>query len=286
MSYVFLPTRTANYYPPDMPYLAGLRGLRGLGDYASDLAAYNAAYASYSADYKKWVAEKKQYDVDIAAWNKAVATAQAKYKTRYAAYQKDLAAWGIEAGAYQLASDAWARSFAGYKQANTARSMTIAQGYGLSLPQSYYDNGACLSQAEHDALPRCQTVKGLGHYGGMGSVDANCGMAKLPVCQFGPQPTLRAQPTAPAAPVVPPKPTLRAQPAEPVPPAGGPPAATTPGGGGQPAPGPGPDGSGTPGPALAPDSHNAGMIRNGLLLVAVLGGSYLVYRTLKKPKAA
>lgn len=287
MSYIFLPPRTQNYFPPDFPYLAGLRGL---GDYAADLAVYKKQYAAYQADYSAWSAEKKQYDAAIAAWGAAVASAQAKYKTKIAAYKKDIAAWNIEYGAYQLAIDAWTRTFAGYKQANTTRSMTIAQSYNLSLPQSYYDNGACLTQSQHDAVPKCSTVKGLG-YAGMGSNDPNCGMAKLPVCQFGPQPSLRAQPKEPAAPSVPAKPSLRAQPAEPIPPAAPPPSASTPvtpgsGGGSQPAPGPDPSLTPSPtGPDSAPINQSGGMIRNGLLLVAVLGGGYLVYRTLKKPKA-
>ncbi len=288
MSYVFLPPRTANYFPPDMPYLAGLRGLRGLGDYASDLTAYKVAYAAYQKDYAAWVAEKKQYDADLAAWGHSVAVAQAKYKVKLAAYKKDLAAWNIEYGAYQIALNAWDVVFAGYKRDNTSRSLTIAAAYGLSLPQSYYDTGACLPQSSHDSYAsRCVTVKGLGRYGGLGSLDADCGMSKLPVCQFGPMPTLRSQPVEPKAPVVPAKPTLRAQPVEPTAPATPPPSATVPsGGGGQAAPGPAPDGSGTPGPSLAPSNQSGGMIRNGLLLVAVLGGGYLVYRTIKKPKAA
>jgi len=55
------------------------------------------------------------------------------------------------------------------------------------------------------------------------------------------------------------------------------------GGGGAMTPTPTPE---TPVTAPGPDTKQASVLMNGLIIVAVLTGGYLVYRTLKKPKAA
>jgi hypothetical protein len=281
MAYVFYPPRTANYFPPGMPYLAGLRGL---GDYATDYAAYKHAASLYELDYKKWVLERAKYNAALAAYNTKVANLTAAYGTDMAAYNRDKADWDKEYAAYQLAMQSWLTNFANYKRDNVTRAQAIAKAYGLTLSQVFYDNGACLTQAEHDAYARsCTTVRGLGYLRGLGSSDPDCGWKAMPVCQFGPQPTLRAQPTLPSAPVYPKKPTLRPVPVAPL-------APTPPSGGSQtttPAsvslPSPGPDSSLTP---AAPDEpKQANVLMGGLIVAAVLGGGYLVYRTLRKPKA-
>ncbi len=280
MSYTFFPPRT-DFFPSGMPYLAGLRGV-GLGDYAADLAAYNTAIA-------KWRLAKLAYDRAVKSYAVKVKAIDDAYAAALASYNADKAKWDTEYANYLAAAAAWNTAFAKYKQDNTTRSMQIASTYGLNLTQAYYSAGACLSQADHDAYARqCTTVKGLG-YAGLGSSDPNCGMKALPVCQFGPFPSIRTKPVAPTRASYPSAPVSPGpQPVAPTPTA-----TTTPssGGGGGYVSTKKPSLPTGPSSPTAPEAtpsipKQAGMLANGLILVALGVGGYLVYRTLKKPKAA
>jgi len=291
MAYTFLPVRTVNYFSPSPPYLAGM-GLWGLGDYAADMAAYNKAYSAWKTNHLLWENEKHYYEKKLTAYNSTVTTLTSAYRSAVDAYTRDKAAWDKEYTAYQNAISSYNTQYAIIKRSNTDKSLIIARSYGLTLPQSYWDRGACLTQAEHDNYARlCQTVKGLMGTG-LGSADPNCGYKLLPVCAFPAKPTLRAQPQPPARPVLPASPTLRAEPRPPVAPIAPPRPITTVtttssgGGGGSPASTPTLDTNSSTVPEETPqDDQRRGMIMNGLIIVAVLGGGYLVYRTLKKPKA-
>jgi hypothetical protein len=46
-----------------------------------------------------------------------------------------------------------------------------------------------------------------------------------------------------------------------------------------------PDSSSTP-PSTASATRSAGLVKNGLILVVIAGGGYILYRTFKKPKAS
>ncbi len=294
MAYTFLPVRT-NYFPPSPPYLAGLSGLGlwgvGLGDYAAEKAAYDKAYSQWKTNHLLWENERHYYEVNLARYNTAVAAATAAYSKALTAYKFSKAAWDAEYAEYLKKIDIYNAQYAGIKRDNTTKSLSIARSSGITLPQSYWDRGACLTQAEHDNYVRtCSTVKGLMGTG-LGSADPNCAYKLLPVCAFPAKPTIRAQPQPPTGVVLPtmPKP-LRAEPKPPTPPATQPVTTTTTSSGG------GGGGGGSPVTTLDPnvptvpeetpqDDSRRGMIMNGLILVAVLGGGYLVYRTLKKPKA-
>ncbi len=274
MSYVLFPARETNFFPPGPPYLAGLRGFGSLGDYAADLAAYNTAMT-------KWRLAKLNYDKAIKFNAAKIKVIDAAYDAALASYNADKAQWDHEYGAYVTAATSWEADFARYKAANATRAKTVESSYGLTLPQSFYDNGACVTQAQHDNYARlCVTVKGLGMTG-LGSSDPACGGKALPVCQFGPYPTLRAKPKAPTRAAYPANPVSPGPaPVAPTPP---PATSTTPIPVTPPTTAPGPDQTLTP--VTAEDSKHANVLMNGLVLVAVLGGGYLVWRTLKKPKA-
>ncbi len=278
MAYVFFPARETNFFPPGPPYLAGLRGMRGLGDYAADLAAYNA-------DMRKWRLESLAYNKAIAFNAAKVKVIDANFAAAWKAYLADKAAWDNEYAAYLVAYKSWVAA----NQDNAARSMKIADAYGLNLTQGFYLSGACISQADHDAYARsCTVVKGLGHLRGLGSTNSDCGMKQLPICT--PAPSVRAKPVPPTRAAYPAAPApLRAMPIAPTAPATTTPASSG-GGGGSPTTHPDtvslpvtvPDASVAP---TADDSKYGNVLMNGLIIVAVLGGGYLVYRTLKKPKA-
>ncbi len=293
MSYAYFPPRTENYFPPGMPYLAGLRGMRGLGDYAADLKQYRLDTLAYNRNMKVWNAAKAKYDTDSASYGNTIASIAASYATAQGEYQRDLAAWNTEYDTYAAALAAWKATCKQIVNDNAVRASGIAHSYGLTLPQSFADAGYCLSQAQKDAYAKnCVTVKGLGYLRGLGSSDPDCGWKAMPLCSFPAPPTIRAKPSAPSAPKYPAKPTLPAQPVAPVAPTQ--PAATVPNNGGYattktPHMPTGPAPSATPDPSIVPvddPNNNAGMMRNGLLLVALGVGGFLVYRTLKKPKAA
>lgn len=292
MSYVFYPPRTSNYFPPGPPYLSGLGRLGHLGDYAADLSAYKGAYRKWEIANKIWQSDKKKYDAAMASYLSAVKTIDALYAGAVKKYNADKAAWDSDAQTYAVAMNAWGRAFSEAKAANTAKAKQIAVTFKLNLPQSFFDAGACISAADKAYWQKhCTVVKGLGivSYG-----DA-CGMLRLPVCSFADKPTLRKQPTPPRAPVYPTKPMLRAQPVAPTAPTA--PPVTTPVVTTTPVLTPIPTSPSVPGPSLpnptpeetttpTPDEpKQANVLMGGLLIVAVLGGGYLVYRTLRKPKA-
>lgn len=272
--YVYYPPRTTNFFPPQVPYFGA-----ALGDYAADLATYQKAQKAYQLDMLQWRRDKTVFDAASAAYAKKVANITAGYGADVSEYGRNKNQWDKDYAVYVLALDAWNAAFSNSKRSNTERALTIAKSYGLNLPQSFYDNGACLTQSAHDAYARqCTTVKGLGR--GLGSLDSDCGMKALPVCQFGAKPTLRLPPTPPSKPSYPSKPTLRAMPIAPMaptPPAGG-------SGGGSSTPNV-PVSVSTPESALPEDTKQSGMLMNGLVIVAVAAGGYLIYRTLRKPKA-
>lgn len=295
MSYVFFPPRTDNYFPPGPPYLAGFGGL---GDYAADLAAYKTAY-------DKWRLAKASYTRNLTIYQAKVKSIDDTYAAALAAYNKALAQYEQDYAAFVVATNNFNAAFAQYRKANEAKSMAIAKAHGMTLSAAYYNSGACVSQAQHDAYARnCSTVKGLGYLRGLGSSDPDCGGAKLPVCQFGKPPVAPTKPTPPvraaypSAPIDPGPAPIEPKAPPAAPPAPPPVAVVTPpssGGGGSP----------TTVPVVTPvttptvtpvtddsvvpvtsDSKQANVLMNGLVIVAVLGGGYLVWRTLKKPKAA
>jgi len=273
MSYVFFPPRTQNFFPGGPPYLSGL------GDYASDMRAYK----DWQIDHKKWSIEKAKYDAALTAWKKKFYDMAVAYAKAITVYKKNKKAWDSEAAAYAIAINGWSRVFAEKKQANAVKSNEIAVTFGLKFTQSYYDNGACVSQADHDYFVKnCTVVKGLGAVTSYGDA---CGMRRLPICDFADKPWLRAQPTPPAAPVYPTKPTLRAEPEEPAKPVAviTTPVVTTPSS----TPSvPSPSLPETPVPEETIEQpKQSNVLMGGLIVAAVLGGGYLVYRTLKKPKA-
>lgn len=283
MSYVFFPPRTENFFPPGPPYLAGMRGL---GDYAADLAAYKT-------DLSKWRLESLKYASAIKAYDAKVKAIDAAYAAAVASYTQDKARWDSEYAAYLVAAKNWNAAFATYQKQNAARAQTIASSYGLNLTPAFYSAGACVTQAQHDAYARnCTTVKGIGQIRGLGSSDSDCGGKALPVCQFGPFPTVRPQPTPPQRAAYPAKPSpLRPEPVAPTAPAvttpssgGGGSWGTSSGGGGA-AMTPTPDTTPAPETPTADDYKQSNVLMGGLLVAAMLGGGYLVYRTLKKPKA-
>lgn len=284
MSYVLFPARETNFYPPGPPYLAGLHGygMRGLGDYAADLAAY-------TADYNKWRLENLAARNAQALYEAKVKALDKAYADALVAYNQDKAAWDKEYAAYLVAAKSWNADFARYQAANTEKSKAVAASYGLNLSPGYYQAGACVTQAQRDAAARaCTTVKGIGYLRGLGSQDADCGTKLLPVCQFGPFPTVRAKPAPPAPPAYPAKPStkVRPMPVKPIEPATITTTSTkpvkvytrdTP-------TVPVSDEPLTP-TVVADEPKQANVLMGGLIVAAVAVGGYLVYRTLKKPKA-
>lgn len=283
MSYVYWPPRLDNYAPPGMPYLAGVHGL---GDYAADLAAYQRAMVDYDA-------LKKRYDADAAAYSTTVSSINASYASSQAAYQRDKAAWATEYANFQAALAAWNSAVSQIKSSNAQRALVIAQGHGIPtpFPSWFVNQGYCLTQAQADAYSKqCITVKGLGFLG-LGNSNSDCGWKKMPICAFPAKPTIRGRPIAPRAPSYPAAPKA---PVVPVSPGAGP----TPSDGGgwstTKTPGPGklspstvpvPDPATVPEPSADAPNASGGMMRNGLLIVAIGVGGYLVYKTLRKPKA-
>jgi hypothetical protein len=279
MSYVYFPPRVSNFFPGGTPYLAGL----GLG-----LGYVPSAAAQYEIDFKLWSKDKKKYDDAMLVYNAKVKSINDAYGSAIMVYYKEKAAWDEAKQTYEAAMNGWSRAFASIKAANTTASQKIAKDYGISLAQSYYDGGACLSKQQHeDSKARCQTVKGLG----LGSLDPECGYKWLPICDFANKPTLASPPIAPSYAPYPRKPKLRAQPkAPPVvlvkTPVPVPVPVTTPPGPTVEVTVPVPVATPVPDAAEPERAKQAGMVTNGLILIAVLGGGYLIYRTLKKPKAA
>lgn len=280
MSYTFLPPRIDNYFPRGMPYLAGVRGL---GDYAADLEAWKKEQAYYQADYKRWAAEKAKYDVAIADYNRAMSGMAGSYASAHARYLNDKGQWDNEYKTYIVAIQAYNAQMNSIRAQNKAKAQQVAKSYGLSLPSSFLNGDACITQAQKDAYMkacRTNTVKGLG------SVSSDCGMAALAVCSFPAKPTLRAMPQEPVKPTPPPRPTLRAQPTPPTTPKPTPPAVVTT----TPTSTPTTTPTSTPSQPITTDltpedGKQANLVMGGLIVAAVLGGGYLVYRTLKKPKA-
>lgn len=250
-------------------------GFRGFGDAAGDYAAQMAAYQS---DHSAWLSEKAAYDRAVQAFTAQSAGLNAGYSQAQQAYQRDLAAWQAESAARSAAlvarSQQQTRNQVAKDRANAA-----AQAQGVILPPGY---AGCVTQAQHDSWQQgCSTtnfaVRGLG----ADPTGSLCALALLPVCP-APLPlpaALRAQPTPPPTPAgIAPPAAIRPEPQPP----GAPPTPPVLNTGPQPIPS-----SPSPTPPPPPAStKSAGILSNGLLLVALAGGGYLLYRSLKKPKAA
>lgn len=241
--------------------------IAGFGDAASD-----AAMAAYQTQLAAWQQQKAAYDQAYAAFAAASAGQQASYSQAQSAYQRDLTAWQQESSARALAVTQQQQIVRANKVAQDLANKA-AQAAGVVLPPGY---GGCVTAAQHAAWASvCNavstTVKGLGQ----DPTGPSCALALLPMCVTAPPlpAPLRPQP-------VPPKPPAALTPPTPPPPAPTPPASTvtTPGGALVPT---------TPSTVTAPTpTKSGGALRNGLILIALGGAGYAIYRTLKKPRAA
>ena len=183
--------------------------------------------------------------------------------------------------------------------AAVAAGVTIPAGYASCVSQTQHNSWQyeCNSQNAANATWASATVKGLG--GSTTPTGPFCALALLPVCaSLSPLAPLRPKPVPPT----PPPPVAPVTPAPaPVPvaprPAPQPVVVTR-------APAPAtkptppvlntapqqipPSAALSPAPpaTVAPSTKSAGLVRNGLLLLVIAGGSYALYRTFKKPKAA
>jgi hypothetical protein len=290
MSYVFFPPRTSNFYPGGPPYLAGIGASYGTVTSPS----YEQQLAAYEADLKKWKLESLNARNAQAVYDKKVKQIDDAYTSALAAYRADKIAWDNQYQAYLVAVKNWDAAFKQYQAANAAKAQQVAAGYGIKLDGSFYNAGACVTQAQHDAYARnCTTVKGLGRLHGLGSSDPDCGMKLIPVCQFGPYPTVRNQPAPPPKGAYPAKPApVRPMPVAPTPTTVTAPTPTstvtvkkTPTPVPVSLPVPVPDEALTPTPPAADEPKQANVLMGGLIVAAIAVGGFLVYRTLKKPKA-
>jgi hypothetical protein len=285
-NYAYLPPRLS-YFPPDPPYLGGLRGL---GSYATDVAAYER-------DHAAWLQEKANYERAMAAFVASIGAQTQAYQQALATYNAAKSAWDRDAAAYNGALLSYNAQVSAQRAANIQKANEIAKAHGITLQQWVYDQGGCLTPAQQaNYRAHCQSVRGLGA-GELFTASTNCAYAKLPICNFPTRPTLRSPPSPPVKPsgtTTPP--SLRPEPKPPVAP---PTMTTVPRPGATPIPvsttppkwptaAPDPGSSTTP---LTPteeaeDLKNKNLVMSGLLIVALVGGSYLIYRTVKKPKAA
>lgn len=239
----------------------------------------------YATDHAQWLREKSAYDQAYAAWTATMNQLSSAYSQAMAAYNAALAKYNADVGTYRA-------KLAGY-QSNEGAQRSRQQAAMAAIKKQYPDVvfpagfAGCVTQAEHDAhVANCSfrsTIKGLG-----ATPSGNaCGLAMLPVC-----PPPLTPPVWPGNPPVPPgKPVMPAGPAPLRPePQSPPPASLT-----LPPPvqsvNPPPSSSG--GPTLtktptttAASAASGGLLSNGLILVVLAGGSYALYRTLRKPKAA
>lgn len=270
---------------------AGYSGFRGLGD-----AAYDAAMAQYQSDHSVWQRQANDYAIAQSNYQTAMSSLHQDYINALSAYQADLAKWTAEKAAYTAAYNAASNQNRTTQMTLGMQQNSVLQQYpSIVIPQGY---AGCVSQAQHDAwAATCSAMTSVRGLGAAVPTGPECGLAQLPVCPFVvPMPApLRPQPAPPPAPrpLTPPTPPGP----EPQPPAAPPPSALGPPPQQIPAsnPSPGPSVTQNPysdtTPLLAPSptataapTASAGLLSNGLLLVALAGGSYLLYRSLKKPK--
>lgn len=273
---------------PGSPYLySGIRGLGRLGD-----ASYDAAVSAYTADHAAWVQEQTAYGLAVQAYSAAIAQQSQAYAQASAGYSAALATWQAQNAAYQqaltLAEGASRGQAINYASAQAAAQKAYPQ---IIVPAAgpYYPG--CVTQAQSDAWAatcRSSAVKGFGAV----PTGPECGLAMLPVCgaqvafpnAIGPQPTPPSQPPPP----LPPAP-LRPEPQPPAAPAPAPLMMSTPASVPASYPttdalDPGSPASSVLTPAPTPAATSAGLLSNGLLLVVLAGGSYALYRTLRKPR--
>jgi hypothetical protein len=264
--------------------IAGL-GALGLGDYASDHAA--------------WLQEKAAYTLAVQAFQGATIGQASNYAAAVAGYNRDLAAYNQALAAYAAASQAALRQQLANIKAYAAQNAQ-AKAAGAVIPAGY---PGCVTQAQHDAWQNSCTASNSAWANtsvrGLGAVPTGpaCALALLPVCQqMPPLPSVPPKPTPPAqpAPLTPPAP-LRPEPQPPAtvtaprPVLTSSPSAPAPAVPFQNSPlGPDPNASLTPAstPTPPPASKSAGLIKNGLILVVLAGGGYALYRTFRKKKAA
>ncbi len=249
--------------------------LRGLGAAPS----YEQAYAQYQQAHDAWLGQVNLYRSASASWaageaqkSRTYADAQAAYQTAHAAEILDQTRWEIL--------------------------KKVLIGQGATIPSDF---PGCVTQAQHDAWQKTcdqmSSVKGLG----LGALPTGnpCQLAAaIPVCK--PRAVPPVPPVASPAPLPPgpePQPPVKPAPA----PVTGPPSSipASPGPSMMPPSGGGGDGSGGgggTGPSMGPSTpltpaplapkKAGGLLSSGLILVVIAGGSYALYRTFKKPRAA
>jgi hypothetical protein len=246
--------------------------LAGMGDASG---VYASLMVAYQNDHEAWLKEKAAYDRAVQGYAAQSAGASSSYAAAMAAYNA------------QNAARAAALVAVNQQNAAKAKANSAAVAQGVVLPAGY---PGCISQAQHNAWQAdcarlSATVKGLG----ADPAGSPCALALLAVCPppISVPPSLGPPPVKPA---MPPPPPLRPEPRPPTPPpASVPPQSTGPFSVPTPAPSI-PTASSIPQastPATVPAStKSAGLVKNGLILVVIAGGSYALYRTFKKPKAS
>lgn len=272
------PTYAAGYIP------AGYSGFLGLGLGLGD-AAYDAALAAYQVAHETWQRQMLDYQNTQGNYQLSLNA----YNQSLAAYQADLARWTAEVAAYNAAYNAIANQGRTAQMAAAAQQASAIALYpGVVIPAGY---AGCVSQAQHNAWQsQCDAISSVRGLGADPTGPA-CGLALLPVC--APAPLLpaavrpRPQPPAPFSVPAPVSPGPEPQPPTPPPPSAlGPPPQQIP----PPSVTQDPYSDTTPlltpSPTPAATTASAGILSNGLLLVALAGGGYLLYRSLKKPKAS
>lgn len=271
-------------------YRRGAFGYAGLGD-----AAYDAALQAYNVDHTQWAIDKQAYDQAMAAWQQQASAAANAYTQAMQIYQMNMAQWQVEAAQYPGLQSAYENQLRTNQMVyGISQNSVLAQYPAIVIPAGY---SGCVTQAQHDAWQKScdaqRSVKGLGAV----PTGPDCGLALLPVCAapIPAPPPLRAKPIAPATPnpPLPPAP-IRPEPQPPTPP----PVTVTPAPTPTPVPTPPsvltpsytvPDPLPVPPPSTTPTqakTASAGLLSNGLLLVVLVGSSYALYRTFKKPKKA
>jgi hypothetical protein len=250
-----------------------------LGVTRAEYSACLSAQATYSAELAAWNKNKAAYDAAVKARNATLAGQAASYAAAMAAYQAAHAAWVKRKATH----DAWVAAMAGKYSGYSMAAASLLQKY----PNVKLAAGAppCVSSTVHSTYAAgcaASTLHGLGAYS-WAPYNA-CFVAAYPVCTTDPvepplpgsEPQPPATPTQPAA-IAP----LRAQPTPP-------PACTPPAQAAAPVPTvvtvlpqPEPDHALPPElteASLAPSSKASGGLLVAGLVVAAIGGIYLITR--------
>lgn len=268
---------------------SGMRGLRGFGY----IPAGYSGLGDYASDHAAWMQEESAYAQAYQNWQSQLPAISQQNANNQAAYAADLARWNAEQAAYNAAYNGYLNQSRTNAMAyGISQNSVLAQYPSIVIPAGY---PGCVTQAQHNAWQQTcdaiQSVKGLGAV----PTGPECGLALLPVCQppLPAPPPLRPKPTPPPQITAPPPPApIRP---EPQPPASVPTPTPTPTLVPAPTPTPGtPSVTQNPYSSTVPltptatqaPTKSAGLLSNGLLLIVLAGGSYALYRTLRKPKAA